>query len=183
MSIEDNAVSKAQLPLDIQKKNSSCGSCFAVVVIAILVLTACLSLWERFVGNRVYSDDKVKELIEGSWALHAAPDCQLTFFSDNKVTYEGSSYRRGLFHLYFKKENGDVALKEYEESVAAKESLYKKPIKATGIYEVRHMWILIRWDRIDDVFINPEEKFPHASFVGGALPFENRSIGSFDKVE
>lgn len=182
MSIEDNAVSKAQLPLDIQKKNSSCGSCFAVVVIAILVLTTCLSLWERFVSNRVYSDDKVKELLEGRWVHNPATDCQLTFFSDNKVTYEGS-YRSNLFHLYFKKENGDVALKEYEESVAAKESLYKKPIKATGIYEVRHMWILIRWDRIDDVFINPEEKFPHASFVGGALPFENRSIGSFDKVE
>ena|GEM_PF-5332658 len=182
MSIEDNAVSKAQLSSNQQKKNSSCGSCFAAVVIAILVLTACLSLWERFVGNRVYSDDKVKELLEGRWVHNPATDCQLTFFSDNKVTYEGSD-RSDLFHLYFKKENGDVALKEYEESVAAKESLYKKPIKATGIYEVRHMWILIRWDRIDDVFINPEEKFPHASFVGSALPFENRSIGSFDKVE
>ena len=182
MSIEDNAVSKAQLSSNQQKKNSSCGSCFAVVVIAILVLTACLSLWERFVSNRVYSDDKVKELLEGRWVHNPATDCQLTFFSDNKVTYEGS-YRSNLFHLYFKKENGDVALKEYEESVAAKESLYKKPIKATGIYEVRHMWILIRWDHIDDVFINPEENFPHASFVGGALPFENRSIGSFNKIE
>ena len=182
MSIEDNAVSKAQLSSNQQKKNSSCGSCFAVVVIAILVLTACLSLWERFVGNRVYSDDKVKELLEGRWVHNPATDCQLTFFSDNKVTYEGSD-RSDLFHLYFKKENGDVALKEYEESVAAKESLYKKPIKATGIYEVRHMWILIRWDHIDDVFINPEEYFPHASFVGSALPFENRSIDSFDKVE
>ncbi|MBQ9812280.1 MAG: hypothetical protein IJM54_03105 [Thermoguttaceae bacterium] len=168
-----------------KKSDLSGCSCFLIIMAGLFLAVIMFACFESLAPNPVsgaacLTDDAIKGRLVGTWSrgLHG----RLTFTDDGRVSYVGAPAGLIQFEIFFENgtdENDKVSREEYEKSHYL--DYRKSSIQATGRYEVYRMWIVIKWDDINDIYIDPEENFPHAAFVGSAIPFEG-SVRHFVKM-